>query len=191
MARGRTRDDDARKRILDAAFELLGRQGAGQVRIDDIAAAAGVGKQTIYRWWPSKHAVVVDALLHRSTTETPFGDSGDARRDLRGHMRSVVRLFTSPTGALIREVVAEAQRDPAIANDFVDRFWQPRRELSTAFIHRAVERGEVRADVEVEAVLDAVYSPLWARLLIGYRPVDNQLVDDTLDIVWPGIVRAA
>src|SRR4029453_15036118 len=92
--------------------------------IDDIAAAAGVGKQTIYRWWPSKQAVVVDALLHRSPRETPFKDSGDARRDLRNHLRGVVRLFSSPTGAIIREVVAEARADEQVARDFVSLFSQ-------------------------------------------------------------------
>src|SRR5688572_4998265 len=144
MPRGRTRDDEAHRRILDATFDLLGKHGAGKVRIDDIAAAAGVGKQTIYRWWPSKQAVVVDALLHRSTRETPFHDRGDARHDLRNHMRGVVRLFSSPTGALIREVIAQAQSDPTVARDFVERFWQPRRDLSTSFIRAAIERGQVR-----------------------------------------------
>src|SRR3954451_22458532 len=187
MPRGRTRDTDAQRRILDATIELLGTQGNGQVRMDDIAAAAGVGKQTIYRWWPSKHAVVIDALLDRSTKDTPFTDSGDARRDLRRHMRGVVRVFASPTGALIRELVAESQVDDRIAGEFVERFWQPRRDLSTAFLLRAIDRGEVRGDIDVEAALDAIYSPLWTRLLIGHGPVDNRVVDDILAIVWPGL----
>jgi AcrR family transcriptional regulator len=187
MPRGRTRDTGAQQRILDATIELLGNHGAGQLRMDDIAAAAGVGKQTIYRWWPSKHAVVIDALLQRSTRETPFADSGDARRDLRNHMRGVVRVFDSPTGALIRELVAESQVDPSIAREFVERFWQPRRDLSTAFLCQAIERGQVRGDIDVEAALDAIYSPLWTRLLIGHGPINLRLVDDVLAVVWPGL----
>lgn len=187
MPRGRTRDADAHQRILDATFDLLGRHGSGRVRIDDIAVAAGVGKQTIYRWWPTKQAVVVDALLHRTTRETPFKDSGDVRRDLRNHLRGVVRLLSSPTGALIREVVADARADERIARDFVDGFWQPRRDLSTAFLRRAVERGHVRDDLEVDAVVDALYAPLWIRLLIGHRPLDYRVVDDVLGVVWPGL----
>jgi len=187
MPRGRTRDTDAQQRILDATIDLLGSRGAGQLRMDEIAAGAGVGKQTIYRWWPSKHAVVIDALLQRSTKETPFPDTGDARRDLRSHMRGVVRVFSSPTGALIRELVAESQVDAVVARAFVDRFWQPRRDLSTAFLQRAIERGQVRDDIVVEVALDAIYSPLWSRLLIGYGPVNVRLVDDVLAIVWPGL----
>ncbi len=189
MPRGRTRDTDAHRRILEATIALLGAQDARSVCINDIAAAAGVGKQTIYRWWPSKSAVVIEALLVSSVHETPFKDTGDAWRDLRHHMRGVVKLFNSPSGALIRELVGEAQTDPAVAREFLERFWQPRRDLSTAFLRRAVERGEVRQDVDTEAALDAIYSPLWSRLLVGYGPVSNQLVDDVLDIVWPRLAH--
>jgi AcrR family transcriptional regulator len=165
----------------------LGTQGAGQLRIDEIAAAAAVGKQTIYRWWPSKHAVVIDALLQRSTEDTPFSDTGDARHDLRSHMRGVVRVFSSPTGALVPELVAESQADPGVAKEFVERFWQPRRSLSTAFLSQAIERGQVRSDIDIEAALDAICSPLWTRLLIGHGPVNLRLVDEVLAIVWPGL----
>jgi AcrR family transcriptional regulator len=187
MPRGRTRDTDAQRRILGATIELLGARGAGQLRMDEIAAAAGVGKQTIYRWWPTKHAVVIDALLQRSTKETPFGDTGDARRDLRSHMRGVVRVFSSPTGALIRELIAESQADANIGREFVDRFWQPRRDLSTAFLERSIERGQVRRDIDLEAALDAIYSPLWTRLLIGHGPLNLRLVDEVLEVVWRGL----
>ncbi len=187
MPRGRTRDTDAQARILDATFDLLGQEGAGKVRIDDIARAASVGKQTIYRWWPSRNAVVIDALLHRSTKETPLRDSGDLHADLRHHMRAVVRLFRSATGTVIRELVAEGQRDPEVAEEFRRRFWDPRRTLTADALGRGIDRGQVRAAIDVDAALDALYAPMWSRLLIGYAPVDNRLVDDLLDIVWPGI----
>ena len=187
VPRGRTRDADAKQRILDATFELLAAQGPGKVSIDEIAREASVGKQTIYRWWPSKHAVVIDALLEHSIRDTPFRDSGDARADLRHHMRGVVRLFTSPTGVLIREVLADAISDEAVAAGFVERFWQPRRDLSTQFLMRAMERGQVRNDVDVEAALDSIYSPLWVRLIIGFAPLDLPFVDRVLDVVWAGL----
>ncbi len=181
------RDADARQRILDAAYELLGSGPTTGVGIDQIALAAKVGKQTIYRWWPSKHAVIIDALLERSIRDTPFKDTGDARADLRSHMRGVVRLFRSPSGAVIRAVLSEAPTDPAVGRDFIDRFWQPRRELSTAFLRTAIERSQVRSSIDLEAALDAIYSPLWARLLIGYGPLEFHLVDSVLGVVWPGL----
>jgi len=185
----RTRDADAQQRILDATFELLGTEDAGTVGIDQIARAAGVGKQTIYRWWPSKHAVVIDALLTRSIKATPFHDTGDPKADVRHHMRGVVRLFSSNTGAVIRNVLGEAQRDSEVSDDFVTRFWEPRRELSRAFLQRAIEREQVRADIDIEAALDAIYSPLWTRLLIGYDSLDYKLVDNVLAVAWPGLER--
>ncbi len=175
------------KRILDATFELLGEQGAGKVRIDDIARAASVGKQTIYRWWPTRNAVVIDVLLHRSTRETPQRDTGDTRADLRHHMRSVVTLFRSPTGEVIRELVAQAQGDPDVGDEFRRRFWDPRRELSTSALRRGIERGQVRPDIDADATLDGLYAPIWTRLLIGYGSIDRRLVDHVLDVVWPGI----
>ena len=141
MGRGRTRDEDARDRILEAAFRLVGEEGPARVRIDAIAEAAGVGKQTIYRWWPTKTAVVMEALVTQTMAETPFPDTGDARADLRVHLRSVIRVFRSPTGCVIRELVAEAQGDPAVAEEFRARFWQPRRELSTACLRGGIARG--------------------------------------------------
>jgi AcrR family transcriptional regulator len=187
VPRGRVRDGEAQQRIIDATFALLGTSRAGGVSIDEIALVAEVGKQTIYRWWPSKHALIVDALLHHSMKDTPLRDTGNARADLRNHMRGVVRLFTSSTGVVIREVIAATPAAGAGSSDFVDRFWQPRRELTTAFLVRAIERGQVRNDIDVGAALDAIYGPLWIRLVIAFAPITYQLVDDTLDVVWPGL----
>ncbi len=187
MGRGRIRDGDAQQRILEAAFRLIGEEGPAQVRIDAIAGAAGVGKQTIYRWWPTKTAVVMDALVQRTLAETPFPDTGDARADLRAHLQSVVRLFRSSTGCVIRELVAEAQADPSVAEEFRARFWQPRRDLSIACVRAGIARGQLRKDLPVETALDAIYGVLWIRLLIGHRALDRRLIDQILDVVWPGM----
>ncbi len=187
MGQGRTRDVDAEHRILDATFELISTRGAGAVGIDEIAAAANVGKQTIYRWWPSRTAVVVDALLRRTVTDTPFAETGDTRADLRDHLQRVVKVFSSPTGALIREVLADAQSDADTATAFRERFWQPRRDLSAACLRAGIERGQVRDDIDIDTVLDALYGPIWLRLLIGHRRLRPAVVDHTLGPIWRGI----
>ncbi len=187
MPRGRTRDQDARQRVLDAAFDLVGSEEYRKVTINDIAASANVAKQTIYRWWPSRTAVVLDALVVGSMKATPFGESGDTRADFRAHLRGVIRVFNSPTGALIRELIAESQSDPAIAEEFRRRFWRPRRELSLAHLHRGIDVGHVRPDIEPEMVLDAIYGPLWLRLTIGHLPLRLKDADDILDAIWPGV----
>ncbi len=187
MPRGRTRDDRARLRILDAAFELVGADGPGAVTINSIAAEAGVAKQTIYRWWPSRTAVVLDALVHSTIKATPFRESDDIRHDFERHLAAVIKLFNSPTGAIVRELVADAQADDVIAEEFRTRFWEPRRELSAARLRAGQEEGTVRADLDVELVLDAVYGPLWLRLLIGHRPMRAADAAGIVNAVWPGI----
>jgi hypothetical protein len=98
----------------------------------------------------------------------------------RGQIDLGAHVFSSSTGALIRELVAESQADAGVSREFVDHFWQPRRDLSTAFLQRAIERGQVRPDLDIEAALDAIYSPLWTRLLIGHGPLNLRLVDEIL-----------
>jgi AcrR family transcriptional regulator len=188
MPRGRKRDEDARQRVLDAAFSLVGDQGQGTVTINEIAETAKVAKQTIYRWWPSRTAVVLDALVDGSMKATPFKSTDDVRADFTAHLRSVVRLFNSPTGSLIRELVAAAQTDDGIADEFRKRFWTPRRDLSIVQFRRGIELGQIRSDIDVEAVLDAIYGPLWVRLMIGHLPLRARDAARVLDAIWPGIV---
>ena len=97
----------------------------------------------------------------------------------------IVRVTLRRTACAVR--TADASSDPLIAASFIERFWQPRREVSTAFIVRSIDRGVVRADIDIEAALDAVYAPLWIRLLIGFGPLNYQLVDGVLDVVWSGL----
>lgn len=174
-------------RVLDAAFDLVGASSPGSVSVDSIAAAADVAKQTIYRWWPSRTAVVLDALVHATLKATPFRESDDVRADFERHLRSVVTLFNSPTGQIIRELVAESQSDPEIAAEFRQRFWGPRRELSQARLERGIEMGQIRADIDAEVVLDAIYGALWTRLMIGHLPMRPADASRIVDAVWPGI----
>ncbi|HEC10475.1 MAG TPA: TetR/AcrR family transcriptional regulator [Acidimicrobiales bacterium] len=187
MPRGRSRDKDAERRVLDAAFELVGSRPPGDVGINDIAAAANVAKQTIYRWWPSRTAVILDALVVGTMKATPFRESDDIRGDFEAHLRTVIRLFNSPTGQIVREMLAEAQTDPTIAEEFRQRFWQPRRDLSQARLQRGIELGQIRDDLDNEIVLDAIYGPLWTRLTIGHLPLTSAHASKITAAIWPGI----
>lgn len=187
MPRGRKRDQDAHQRILDETFALVGAMEPGKVSINEIAAAAGVAKQTIYRWWPSRTAVILDSLVVGTMKATPFPETDDIRADFQAHLRTVIRLFNSPTGRIVREMLAEAQTDEIIATEFRQRFWQPRRELSAARLQRGIERGQIRSDIDEEIVLDAIYGPLWARLMIGHLPLTSAHAQRITDAIWPGI----
>lgn len=190
MPRGRTRDEAAEKRVLTSTFELVGSKPPGQVSINDIAAAANVAKQTIYRWWPSRTAVILDALVTGTMKATPFPETNNIRADFEAHLRTVIKLFNSPTGRIVREMLAEAQTDPTIANEFRQRFWQPRRDLSQARLERGIELGLVRADLDHEIVLDAIYGPLWTRLVIGHLPMKPTHAAAITSAIWPGIDAA-
>jgi len=173
---------------LGATRDLVCELGPRAVTIDGIAAAAGVGKQTIYRWWPSKSAVIMDALIELTDPE-PEETPDAVSEAIRLQMRRVGRLFASRQGQLIRELVADAQGDPALANDFRRRFFAHRRERGAATIVKGISSGELRPDLDIEDVLDVLYGPLWLRLLIGHRSTSPAAVDRLLDLVWPALVN--
>jgi AcrR family transcriptional regulator len=186
----RTRDESARRRVLDNARDLVCELGPRAVTVDGIAAAAGVGKQTIYRWWPSKSAVILDALIELTDPEP--ADTPDSTREvIRLQMRRVARLFASRQGQLIKELVADAQSDLALAEDCRRRFFAHRRARGAATISEGIAAGELRSDLNIDDALDVLYGPLWLRLLIGHRPTSPAAVDHLLDLAWPGIASHA
>jgi AcrR family transcriptional regulator len=187
---GPKRDLEAKQRILQAARELIGTRGPNRVSINEIAAAAGVGKQTIYRWWGSKAAVVVDALEEAFIAENPVVDSGSTHDDIRTQLRRVAAMFASPMGCIVRELVADSQGDAEIAEEFRVRFLEQRRERARDVIERGIERGELRADLPVETVIDVLYAPLWLRLLTGHQPLTRRAADQILELVWPALTPA-
>jgi AcrR family transcriptional regulator len=182
----RTRDEAAQRRVLDNARQLVSELGPHAVTVDQIAAAAGVGKQTIYRWWPSKSAVIMDALIEL-TDPAPAELPDSTYEAMRLQMRRVARMFSSRNGDLIRELVADAQGDPGIAKDFRDRFFAHRRARGEATIVKGIANGDLRPDLDVDDALDILYSPLWLRLLIGHGATNQAAADRFLRLAWPGL----
>jgi AcrR family transcriptional regulator len=183
----RTRNQEARRRVLDSARSLVSERGPHTVTVDEIAEVARVGKQTIYRWWPSKSAVIMDALIEL-TDPDPADFPATTYAALRVQMRRVARMFSSRNGELIRELVADAQDDARLAQDFRDRFFAHRRARGAATIARGIANGELRPDLDVDDALDLLYAPLWLRLLVGHRPTSQAAADRLLDLAWPGLV---
>ena len=159
-------------------------RGTDAVTVEAIAREAGVGKQTIYRWWPSRSALVLDALVQDSLEATPMPTTDDLQADLTTHLRSVVRLFRSPAGALLRDVLGLAQRDPVVARELRERYWEPRREVSRERLQRAVADGTVRADLDPAVALDVLYGALWTRLVVGHAPLDDDLAGSVVTAAW-------
>ena len=179
----RPRDDQARERILSAVRELVSERGPARATITEIAASAGVGRQTIYRWWPTRAAVVIEALVEMTDAAMPYRDTGHPQADLRRQMHAMVAAFAGPPGALIRELVAEGQGEPQVAAAFREAFFDHRRRQARAFLASVVERGVLREAPDLDALIYALYAPLWLALLVGHEPLDERLADRALDAV--------
>lgn len=165
------RSERAFQAILDATGELVADHGLAATSIDQIAARAGVGKQTIYRWWPNKAALVLDYAQERARP-VPEPDTGSLRGDL-GRLAAdlVSALSDSPAGRVCAELIGSAEADPDFARSFREAFVSRRRATVLAVLGRWQERGEVRADVDLEVATDLLYGPIWYRRLVGQTPL--------------------
>ncbi|HEX4221036.1 MAG TPA: TetR/AcrR family transcriptional regulator [Pseudonocardiaceae bacterium] len=169
--RGRPRSATARQAILDAAMAELQERGYAALTIEGIAGRAGVGKQTIYRWWPSKADVVLDALLDLTSTRITVPDKGSLADDLMAFLRATFRQRGQRP--VLVGLMAQAILDQDFAVQFRDRFLFSRRAALRAILQRATERGEVAAELDPELLIDVVYGVLWYRLLLDHAPISE------------------
>lgn len=190
--RGRPRSQKAHQAILAAAAELLLDRGLSGVSMDAVAERAGVSKATIYRWWPTKESLALDALYTEWAGARPVPrDTGTLRGDLLSLMRPWARLAgTRPYGRVVAALLTEAQTDPEFGAEYRRRFLEPRRAQARAVFDRAIARGEVPATVKIDVVLDLLYGPLYHRLLHGHAPLNDRFVRDVVDAVLSGITAA-
>jgi AcrR family transcriptional regulator len=184
--RGRPRSEKARQAILDSAMEILLDQGLHAMSMDDVARRAGASKATIYRWWPSKERLALDALAAEwaSTAPADQGDSGTLRGDLLTRFRPWVRqLNRKPYARVVAGLVAAAQTDSEFADLYRQHFVQPRRDATRDLLIRARDRGEIDADTDLEVTLDLLYGPIYHRLLHGHAPLTERFAVHVIDAV--------
>lgn len=184
------RSEDARQAVLEAADDLLTERGFADLTIEGIAAAAGVAKQTIYRWWNSKTDILMDALLQDAAQHLTPADHGDLREDLRDHLgRLALFLTRSDPGAVCRALIGQAQHDPAFATVFRTRFLSEQRERDRLPLDRAIARGQLAPGTDVPADVDQLVGPVYYRVLVTGEPVGppftDRLVDQYLKCVSP------
>jgi AcrR family transcriptional regulator len=169
---GRPRSETARQAILTAAIAELKERGYAALTIEGIAARAGVGKQTIYRWWSSKADLVLDAMLDLTATRITVPDEGSLPADLIGFLGETFRQRGQRP--VLVGLMAQALLDPVFAVAFRDRFLFGRRAVLRQILDRAAERGEIAPDIDQELVIDVVYGVLWYRLLLDHAPLDEE-----------------
>jgi AcrR family transcriptional regulator len=183
---GRPRDARADRAIVAATLELIAEAGIHDLRMDDVAARAGVGKATIYRRYRSKEELVTAALADL-VSEIAIPDTGSTRDDLLALMRDAVRLYTGRIAAgVMPSVVAAIARNPELVVTLREQFLAGRRSALRAVLDRGIGRGDLRAELDVELALDVLGGPLFYRLLITGGPLDEHLAQGVVDLILRG-----
>lgn len=188
--RGRPRSEEAKQAILAAAQALLEEGGPGAVSMEAVAARAGVGKPTVYRWWPDRHAVAMAALMAKERSDRESTASGAALASLRAQLHAIARRFATSTGRHVTSMIASADPESELSRAFRNHFVLARRSEGKGWLARAVADGELRADLDLEAALDLLYGPLFFRLLMGHAPLDESFVERVFDDALRGLSRA-
>jgi AcrR family transcriptional regulator len=183
---GRPRSEQARRAILGAAVRLVEKEGYGALTVEGIARSAGVSKQTVYRWWPSKADVVLEALNEGAERVAPEPDTGALESDLRPFVRRSV------TGArrnadMLAALMAESQLDEDFAASFRSGFLARRRAVLRQLLERARERGELAESADIDFIAEVVFGTLWYRILNRHAPLNQRFADElnsaVLDLV--------
>ncbi|AFM19287.1 transcriptional regulator [Mycolicibacterium chubuense NBB4] len=185
--RGRPRSEAVRTAVLEAAAELALHGGPGAATMDAIARRAEVSRTTIYKWWPSAAAIVLEGLLEsvrESITRPPGSTSVEA---VVHHVSSLYGILADPAvGPLLRNVIAASASDPAIERALLDQWIIPRRAAVTEVVQDAVERGELAAGTDVEAAVDAMVTSPYYRLMFAMPALDEDAVEQMVHMVWRG-----
>jgi AcrR family transcriptional regulator len=186
------RSSRARDAVLEAADDLLVERGYAGVTIEGIAERAGVAKQTIYRWWPSKFEILMDTFLEDAEGQLKIPDTGSTAEDLRDHLRRLASFLTDqPAGQVMRALIGQAQHDREVAVVFQRRYLDERRALDRTILERGVARGDVRDDVDLDLLLDVIYGPVYHRVLLAGLALDEQFINALVDEVFVPLAGVA
>lgn len=183
LAPGRRRSDQAHQAILQASLEIMEQEGYRAMTIEAIAARAGVGKKTIYRWWPSKAAVALEALTTYTEVRVPFSDTGSLEGDLLAYFELSFAGLQGKSGTVLSGLAAEAQLDPAFAREFQRTFIVPRKQELIVLLQRGMERGELAADTNLDVLADLIYGAKWYRFLLYPAPLDDVFAREIVRLI--------
>jgi AcrR family transcriptional regulator len=179
-----TRTERSRVAILQAAFDLFAELSYDGVTVERIAARARVGKPTIYRRWPSKGAVVLDAFIEH-TAPPVFQETGDPHQDVRAWMQAIAGFLADPVkGPLTAALVGAAQHDPELAVAWRERMYQPIRTVSVDRL-KAAQAAGLWPETDTGVLADLLAGPIWFKLLVGGEPPTTEFVDSLLAAVLP------
>ena len=188
QAAGRPRSEEAHRAILDATLSLLAEVGYSALTVEGIAQRAGVGKATIYRRWPSKLPLVIEAFGDLPAFEE--ADTGDLAADLDRILRSYVRVYnTTPLGAVVPSLAGELPHNPQLMDLFAPVVKKRRQPLIRA-LERAVARGEIPGDTDLDLAADLILGPMTVRVFFTPGKLSSKLVPPMIELALEGLRRA-
>jgi AcrR family transcriptional regulator len=190
-APGRPRSEQARRAILGTTLKFLETEGNGftGLTIEQVAADAGVGKATVYRWWPNKAALVADAFANSVTQKLHFPDTGSVTRDIKLQMQQLIRILRSRRGRIMAHIVGAGQSDPTLIRAFRERFMMPRRAEAYGALERGIERGELPRGLDMDLTLDALYGAVYIRFLVRHDSLSPEFIDGLVPMVLNGAAQ--
>jgi AcrR family transcriptional regulator len=172
---------------LKAAAELARAHGYRGVTIEGVAARAGAGKQTIYRWWSSKDALLLDVFLDAITERLAAESNPNVRASLRERVQATAAILADgDIGPHVAELIGAAQHDSALATELIERLVRPARASNLEILREAQHAGELRDDIDAEVMADALFAPIWFRLLITKDRLSSRYADAVVDAVMSG-----
>jgi AcrR family transcriptional regulator len=184
---GRPRSEKTKSDILNASYDLLIEKGFAEITVEKIAEKANVSKATIYKWWPNKAAVVMDAFLNAINLDLPVPDTGSTMEDMFLQVDNFVKFLTSKKGSVLTEIIAEGQYDSKLADIYRMAYFTPRRNISKQILERGISRGELREELNLEVSIDLIWAPVFYRLLITGEKIDAAFIKAIINYAFEGI----
>jgi AcrR family transcriptional regulator len=172
--------------IVDAVYALLQRKSVRDLTIEEVAKRAKVGKPTIYKWWSTKATLVLAMLCERMAPNLEMPTVLTADESLRFRVRRLIDAFNGPFGKIVAGLIAEGQSEPAILQEFFDRWVSPRRNATIADLRRGKNAGELRPETEPELLNDAIFGAIYYRLLLRSGPLTKRFGEDLVEQVIRG-----
>src|SRR6266487_1100995 len=172
--------------IIDAVYDLLQEKSVRDLTMEEVAKRAKVGKPTLYKWWPTKAALVLAMLCERMAPnlEKPTGLS--AEESLRFRVRRLIDAFNGPFGKIVAGLIAEGQSEPAILQEFFDGWVRPRRNATIADLQRSKNAGELRSETEPELLNDAIFGAIYYRMVLRSDPLTRRFGEELVEQVIRG-----
>src|SRR6201998_810586 len=172
--------------IMDAVFALLQEKSIRDLTMEEVAKQAGVGKPTLYKWWPTKATLVLAMLCERMAPNLETPTVLTPAESLRFRVRRLIDAFNGPFGKIVAGIIAEGQSEPAVLREFFDRWVSPRRNATIADLQRGKDSGELRSETEPELLNDAIFGAIYYRMLLRSGPMTRRFGEELVEQVIGG-----